>query len=198
MRSTATRSEALDSLVAALQAGVCDEAAARALYTPGREAVTLARLAAAGRIVEQDARSAALQRQAAGGDRPPGPATACGMIPVYAQPNVAAGRGRRRKRPGAKDGHPGHRRPSPTRIDQRQMHRLKVCPCCGGPLQRCQRPRTRLIEDLPENLQSLVTEPTIHRDYCPKCKKHVEPVVPHAWPNGTFGHRLISFTSCCH
>jgi hypothetical protein len=60
------------------------------------------------------------------------------------------------------------------------------------------RPRTRLIEDLPENLQSVVTEHTIHRDYCPKCKKYVEPVVPDALPNATFGHRLISFTSWCH
>jgi len=43
-----------------------------------------------------------------------------------------------------------------------------------------------------------VTEHTIHRDYCPKCKKHVEPVVPDALPNAAFGHRLIGFTSWCH
>ena len=123
------------------------------------------------------------------------------MIPVYTKPNVPNGRttsGRRRKRPGARDGHPGHRRPTPTRIDERKEHRLKVCPCCGGQVQRCRRTRTRIIEDLPENLHSLVTEHTIHRDYCPSCKKHVEPVVPDALPNAAFGHRLISFTSWCH
>ena len=118
------------------------------------------------------------------------------MRPVYTKPNTP--RGRRRKRPGARDGHPGHRRPTPTRIDRRQQHRLKVCPCCGGPLQRCRRTRTRLVEDLPEDLHSVVTEHTIHRDYCPKCKKHVEPVVPDALPGATFGHRIISFTSWCH
>ena len=30
------------------------------------------------------------------------------------------------------------------------------------------------------------------------CRKHVEPVVPDALPNATFGHRLIGFTSWCH
>ena len=75
---------------------------------------------------------------------------------------------------------------------------MKVCPCCSGPLQRCRRTRTRLIEDLPENLRSVVTEHTIHRDYCPACKKHVEPVVPAALSNASFGHRIISFTSWCH
>jgi hypothetical protein len=188
MRSTATRSDALDQLVAALQTGVCDRAATRELYALGPDAVTLALLAAAQRITE-------LQAQTAGGVLP---STPSGMIPVYAKANVPPPRGRRRKRPGAKNGHPGHRRPTPTRIDEHREQRLKVCPGCGGPLQRCQRTRTRLIEDLPENLQSVVTEHTLHRDYCPKCKKHVEPVVPDALPNATFGHRLVSFASWCH
>jgi len=197
MRSTATRSDALDQLVAALQSGVCDPAAARELYALGPDAVTLALLAAARRIAEQDARLTVLEAQA----QTPGgvsPSTPSGMRPVYTKPNIAPGRGRRRKRPGAKNGHPGHHRPPPTRIDEHREQRLKVCPCCGGPLQRCQRTRTRLIEDLPENLQSVVTEHTIHRDYCPQCKKHVEPVVPDALPNATFGHRLVSFASWCH
>jgi len=195
MRSTATRSDALDKLVAALQSGVCDPAAARELYALGPDAVTLALLAAARRIAEQDARLTVLEAQAqtAGGVSP---GTPSGMRPVYTKPNASAGR--RRQRPGARAGHPGHHRPTPARIDERKEHRLQVCPCCGGPLQRCQRTRTRLIEDLPENLQSVVTEHTLHRDYCPKCKKHVEPVVPDALPNATFGHRLVSFASWCH
>jgi hypothetical protein len=50
MRSTVTRSPALDRLVAALQRGVCDEAAAQQLYELGPEAVALALLTAARRI----------------------------------------------------------------------------------------------------------------------------------------------------
>jgi transposase len=187
----------LNGLIAAVQTGVCDEASARQLYALGPHAVILALLAAARRIAEQDAQLALLQAQTATG-KGVSPSTPSGMRPVYSKPHVAAGRGRRRKRPGAKNGHPGHHRPPAPRIDQRQTHRLKVCPCCGGPLQRCHRSRTRLSEDLPEDLHSVVTEHTIHRDYCPRCKKHVEPVVPDALPNATFGHRIISFTSWCH
>lgn len=197
MRSAATQPNSLDELVAALQSGNCDEAAALRLYQLGPHAVTLALLSAARRIAEQDGRIAELQTQAAHLS----PSTPSGMTPVYTKPNADAGRtvaGRRRKKPGARDGHPGTRRPTPTRIDQHRTHRCKVCPGCGGPLQRCNRTRTRLIEDLPENLQSHVTEHTLHRDYCPSCNKHVEPVVPDALPNATFGHRLISFTSWCH
>jgi len=164
-------------------------AAARRLYTLGPHAVALALRAAARRISELQARAAAAGVS---------PSTPSGQRPVYTKPNVATGRGRRRSRSGAKDGHPGHRRPAPPRIDEHREHRLKVCPCCGGPLQRCNRTRTRLIEDLPEDLRSVVTEHTIHRDYCPKCRRHVEPVVPDALPNATFGHRLVSFASWCH
>ena len=177
-----------EPLVTQALAGRLDDAQARQLAGRDPELVALTLLALARRIRD-------LQAHTPGGVSP---STPSGQRPIYTKPNVAAGCGRRRKRPGAKDGHPGHHRPPPPRIDEHRQHRLKVCPCCGGPLQRCQRTRTRLIEDLPENLQSVVTEHTIHRDYCPKCKKHVEPVVPDALPNATFGHRLISFTSWCH
>jgi hypothetical protein len=122
MRSSATRADALDSLVAALRAGHCDEVTARRLYTLGPDAVTLALLAAARRITE-------LQAQATGGVSP---ATPSGMMPVYTKPNATPNHtaaGRRRKRPGARGGHPGHRRPTPTRIDEQKEHRLPVCPC---------------------------------------------------------------------
>ncbi len=44
----------------------------------------------------------------------------------------------------------------------------------------------------------MVTEHTIHRDYCPKCEKHVEPVVPDAMPKATLGHQVIALTSWFH
>ncbi len=106
-------------LLAALQSGVCDQAVARQLYTLSPHAITLAWLAAARRIAELQAQTADAAT----------PATPSGMIPVHGKANVATGqtaRGRRRKRPGARDGHPGHRRSTPARIDQRQTHRLCV------------------------------------------------------------------------
>ena len=116
------------------------------------------------------------------------------MVPIYTKPNTI----KRRKKPGARQGHPGRRRKAPARIDKQETHRLKRCPCCGGPLQRCQRHRTRTIEDIPEEIQPVVTEHTIHRDYCPKCKKDVEPVVPDAMPGATLGHHVIALTSWFH
>ncbi|MBK8915010.1 MAG: transposase [Phycisphaerales bacterium] len=203
MRSVVVHSGVLDDLVAALQTGVCDEAAALRLYALGSEAVKLALLAAARRIAEQAARIAELQTRPAGDPFATTPATPSGMIPVYLKANVRgkdaeATDRRRRKRPGGRHGHPGHRRPAPLRIDRRVEHRAACCPDCGGALQRCNRRRTRITEDLPENIPPQVTEHTIHRDYCPNCRKDVEPGVPDALPGATLGHRVVSFASWCH
>ncbi|HEV2326371.1 MAG TPA: IS66 family transposase [Terracidiphilus sp.] len=123
------------------------------------------------------------------------PSTPSGMVPVYQKPSVDR---RRRKKPGAKPGHTGSRRQIPRKIDARVEHRLDACPCCGGELQRCKRSRTRIIEDIPQEITPVVTEHTIHRDYCPSCKKHVEPVVPDAMPNATLGHRVVALSSWFH
>lgn len=83
-------------------------------------------------------------------------------------------------------------------LDAGVEHRLEVCPCCGGPLQRCKRSRTRVIEDIPQQVIPVVTEHTVHRDYCPACKKHVEPVVPDAMPNAALGHHVMALSSWFH
>ena len=143
-------------------------------------------LAASKRIAEQEARLAELQGQSQ--VHQPSPATPSGMVPIYTKPNTP----KRRKKPGAKKGHPGHRRKPPARIDEHKTHRLKRCSGCGGPLQRCERKRTRIIEDIPEEIEPVVTEHTIWRDYCPKCKKHVEPVVPDALPRAPGGSTVTT------
>ncbi len=204
MRGAVFHSGGLDDLVAALQTGVCDEAAALRLYGLGAEAVKLALLAAARRISElqvQTALATAAADATNGAANGVLPSTPSAMQPVYIKPNADAARtlaGRRRKKPGAKNGHNGHHRPTPTRIDQRKEHRAACCPDCGGTLQRCNRRRTRIIEDIPEAIQPVVTEHAIHRDYCPRCKKDVEPKVPDALPNATLGHRVAGFASWCH
>jgi len=116
------------------------------------------------------------------------------MVAVYQKPAAP----KRRKKPGARDGHAGARRKAPAKIDQKLEHRLEVCPCCGGELQRCQRQRKRIIEDIPREITPIVTEHTVHRDYCPNCKRHVEPVVADAMPNATLGHNLIALSSWFH
>jgi transposase len=168
--------------VDALLQGRLTEAQAATLAAAGSEAVRLALLAA-------NARIARLQPAAAS------PSTPSGMVAVYEKPAVDK---RRRRKPGAKAGHPGARRKPPAKTDIRVEHRLEVCPCCSGPLQRCNRKRTRVIEDIPREITPEVTEHTICRDYCPHCRKHVEPVVADAMPNATLGHHVIALSSWFH
>jgi transposase len=124
-----------------------------------------------------------------------GPHTPFGSVPVYEKPSAKAKRG---KTVGAKPGHEGHSRATPTRIDRREEHQLPACPDCGGELKRTGRKRTRIIEDLPDDLHSEVTEHTIHRDWCPCCKKQVEPKVPDALPKCQLGHRVVTLTAWLH
>ncbi len=44
----------------------------------------------------------------------------------------------------------------------------------------------------------MVTQYTLHRDYCPACDKDVEPVVPDALPNATLGHRVVALSAYLH
>ena len=119
------KAKSAGALIDAAVRGELDQGEALRLCKECPEVVTLALLAAGKRIAELQGPSQAQQ---------PSPSTPSGMVPVYAKPSTP----QRRKKPGAKQGHPGHRRKTPERIDEREMHRLKRCPCCGGPLQRCQ------------------------------------------------------------
>lgn len=178
----------LDPILAAALRGELDEARARQLCSRGSEVMTLALLALARRIAELQSSSPTAGGLAAT------PSTPSGMIPVYAKLSAS----KRRKAPGAKEGHPGARRARPERIDRKVEHRLPHCPDCGGRLQRCHRTRTRIIEDIPEEITPVVTEHTLHRDYCPHCKKDIEPVVSEAMPGATLGHHIVGLTSWFH
>jgi transposase len=65
-------------------------------------------------------------------------------------------------------------------------------------LKRCATTRTRYTEDIPEGIKPVVTEHTIHRDWCPRCRKMVEPVVPDALPHASLGNRTLAMTSWLH
>lgn len=117
-----------------------------------------------------------------------------GTVPPYAKPAAPP----RRNKRGAKPGHPGAARPRPERIDRRETHQLPACPTCGGKLTRTGRTRTRLVEDLPESLKPEVTRHTIHRDWCPCCKKQVEPRVPDALPGCALGNRTVALSAWLH
>ena len=187
------KAKSVEGVVEAAVRGELGEKEVRLLCEQAPELITLALLAGAKRIAEQNTRIAELERQP-GRSETLSPSTPSGMVPVYEKPSVK----KRRKKPGARDGHPGRRRERPKKITQQRTHRLTRCPDCGGPLQRCHHTRTRTTEDIPETVEPEVTEHTIHRDYCPTCKRHVEPVVPDAMPGATLGHHVMALTAWLH
>lgn len=157
----------------------------------------------AGRIFDQGREAAIfalleLSRRLKDRQRPPEPtpATPSGMIAPFQKPTVP--QSKRKKRPGAKPGHVGRRRPAPERIDRTLEHRADLCPECGGPLTECQETRERFIEDIPEDLQPQVTRHVIHRDWCSTCRKQVEPKVPDALPGSTLGNRVLVLSAFLH
>jgi transposase len=107
-------------------------------------------------------------------------------------------KGKRARKRGAKPGHQGHSRAKPERIDHQVEHQLPACPDCGGELTRTKRTRTRIIEDIPNDLKAEATEHTLHRDWCPCCKKQVEPVVPDALPACTLGNQAVTLSAFLH
>ena len=191
--------EVREILAAALE-GKLTEQQVETLARIDAELLKLTLLAAAKRIAEQDAKI--IEQDATitdlkaklNGSQSIHPSTPSGQRPVYTKPPTP----KRKKKPGAKKGHPPARRAQPKHIDVKQEHRLDRCPDCGGSLQECNRARTRTIEDILEDLKTVVTEHTIHRDYCPACKKHVEPIVPDALPRAALGHRVVALTGWLH
>lgn len=173
------------NLLDVLRQGTLTEEQARMIYELGPEAVVFALLIQAKRIAEQQAEAAAQSHQT--------PSTPSGMKPPYQKPPGKS----RQQQPGAKPGHLGTRRKPPQGIDRRKEHRADRCPQCGGRLQRCNQTRTRYTEDIPD-IQPEVTEHTIHRDWCPKCQKLVEPRVPDALPGSTLGNHALVLSAWLH
>jgi transposase len=76
-------------------------------------------------------------------------------------------------------------------------HQAACCPDCGGPLNRCNETRERYTEDIPD-IKPEVTKHTIHRDWCPNCRKKVEPTVSEAMPGSTLGNRVLVLSAWLH
>jgi transposase len=121
------------------------------------------------------------------------PDTPSGMKPAYAKP-VPAKRGRR---PGAKEGHQGHSRHIPDKAGEIVEHRLGNCPDCRGELSELKQTRSRFIEDIPP-IEPKVTEHILHRYWCCKCGKTVEPTVSQAFPGCILGNNMVIFSGWLH
>jgi transposase len=122
------------------------------------------------------------------------PTTPSGMTPVYLKPT----RGKRRKPPGRKKGHPGISRLRPEEVDHFKEHVLERCPECYGPVGRPIKIYKRYTEDIPPIKKPEVTEHTLYGSWCPRCKKVVFPTLTDALPNAMIGLRLVVFTAWLH
>lgn len=183
MATTATDTLDTAALQALLGPQLTAEQAAL-IFQQGQEAVVFALLTLAKQLAETSV------RVPAGTD----PSAPSGQTPAYAKP-AAKGRA---KGKGAKPGHPGQRRPQPTRIDHHEKPTLSACPKCHGPVRPCRGTRTRVIEDIPADITPVVTEHTIPRYWCPHCRVTVEPTVPDALPGSTIGLRVVVLSAWLH
>ena len=155
---------------------------AQAIYEQGPEAVVFALLQMAQLLAAQQPKPA------------DAPSTPSGMKPVYEKEPSP----RRRKKPGRKKGHPGARRAPPPVIHRQVVLRLERCPVCQSQVTPCAQTRTRIVEDIPENIQPVVTQYTIHRDWCPQCRQRVEPKVGEALPGARIGNHVLVLSAWLH
>jgi len=122
------------------------------------------------------------------------PTTPSGMTPPYLKPT----RGKRKKSPGRKKGHPGISRLRPQEVDHFKEHTLQCCPDCHSPVKDPIKTYTRYVEDIPPIEKPQVTEHTLHGYWCSTCKKVVFPPLTDALPNAMVGLHLVVFTAWLH
>lgn len=140
----------------------------------------------------------ALQQRIAGLTQASGPHTPSAAIPPYQKPSPPRKPTKNKKKRGGQPGHQGRTRAPLPDPDRTRTHQLEHCPDCGGELQRTGRTRTRRSEDIPADLKPVITEDTLHRDYCPHCQKQVEPKLPDVLPRCTLGNRAVVLSVLLH
>ncbi len=164
-----------------------------------------------GRLSEQDAREfvsgdpectvftlLALQQRIASVAQSSGPNTPSSAVPPYAKQTAKPKSTKGKRKRGGQPGHPGTTRPALPPPDRQREHQCEVCPDCHGKLRRTGETRQRRSEDIPEDLKPVITQDTLHRDYCPACKKRVEPKLPDVLPRCTLGNRTLVLSAMLH
>lgn len=181
--SATLQTPAIDALfVDRFLRGEVDEAESRRLVTGDPEIAAFTLLAIQQRL------AAAAQAQ--------GPHTPSGAVPPYEKPTPRPKKSKRKR--GAQNGHPGRRRQAPPEPDRVRELQLDACPDCGGQLKRTGETRERFSEDIPEDLKPVITKDVIHRDWCPACRKRVEPKPPDLLPRATLGNRTLVLAALLH
>src|SRR5512137_236300 len=117
---------------------------------------------------------------------------------AHTPPSLRRGRNRTRDqksrdqgKPGQKIGHEGVTRPQ-AKPDRQVEVTADRCPDCGAELGIPFRIESKIIEEIPEPQQAMVTEYKIAHYQCPRCRKEIianDASCPH---EGKFGHNTIA------
>lgn len=109
---------------------------------------------------------------------------------MHLKPNLST----KKKGLGAQKGHKAYTRHIPERIDNIKEVKESNCHICGEKLpDKDQEVRSRYVTDMHFLAKIKTTQYNIHRKYCKKCKKIVEPQVPNVLPNARFGLNFMLF-----
>src|SRR3989344_2142276 len=106
------------------------------------------------------------------------------------KPNLAV----RKSGLGAQSGHKAYTRKIPERIDSIKELKERHCHACGEQLpDEDQEVRSRYVTDIHFVAKVRTTRYNIHRKYCKKCGKIVEPEAPNVLPHARLGLNLMLF-----
>lgn len=109
---------------------------------------------------------------------------------MHLKPNLAI----KKKGLGAQKSHKAYTRKIPERIDCIKELKEDHCHLCGEQLpEEDQEIRPRYVTDIHFVAKIKNTQYNIHRKYCKKCKKIVEPEVPNILPHARLGLNLMLF-----
>ena len=100
---------------------------------------------------------------------------------------------------GAKLKHKGHGRKSPKTFDKEEPLSLEACPNCNTKLKgKTASIRARFVTTIRIINPAQVIKYLLHRKWCTKCKKLVEPEVPGVLPNARFGLNIMLLVMYLH
>ncbi len=164
------------------------EEQARAIYALGEDAVVFALLAQSKLLSEQQAEAAFTSHQT--------PSTPFGHAASLREtPDACA----RQEKAGTQDGPPRQPARAAPNVSTGVKHTAPRCvPTAAGRWTAARRPARATPKTYPEGIRPEITEHTIHRDWCPRCKKKVEPVVAAALPGATLGNRVLVLSAWLH
>lgn len=100
-----------------------------------------------------------------------------------------------RQKRGARQGHLGHGRKSPERVDEVRRVYLEKCPDCGNPIKRGKAIEAHTIEDIPpvERQYSKVTRYEKEVQWCGKCQKTVKAKIIEVIPRSRLGINVLMY-----